>query len=368
MKRLVWALCLLSACSQAASEVHVDAKTKEALARAVNAFAESAPGGGVAAALIYPDPKAKDGWGRSDFFAGYTAKKNSPPPNAKTVFMLASVSKVITSALLEKYVAEGKIAFDDKVQKYLPADVRLPIVDGREMTVLDLANHTSGLPRQVRPIPKPYNYQPQDFFKWLKRVKLEHAPGKTHVYSNAATGLLGYVLGEVSHKTLDQAAQDDLLAPLGMVDTRIYLSAEQEARKPSFFDVKGKQVPTNCCRTLPTLGGGGAFKSTLDDMVRFVTYSMTAKHPEAAKFDLGPQSSVNLGWYKHPLMKGRKDLTVIDKNGGMGSATSYIAYVPETRVGVVVLVNSKTPSTPLGMQMLRIAHKKRADDHKKEEL
>ncbi len=78
--------------------------------------------------------------------------KASRKPDAKnvdenTVFEIGSVTKVFTGTLLAEAVRRGEVKLDDPVSKYLPATVKTPTRNGIEITLLELATHTSGLPR-----------------------------------------------------------------------------------------------------------------------------------------------------------------------------------------------------------------------------
>src|ERR1041385_4830034 len=64
-----------------------------------------------------------------------------------TIFEIGSITKVFTALLLQDMVERGEMKLDDPVQKYLPDSVRMPTFQGKEITLLHLATHTSGLPR-----------------------------------------------------------------------------------------------------------------------------------------------------------------------------------------------------------------------------
>jgi serine-type D-Ala-D-Ala carboxypeptidase/endopeptidase len=64
-----------------------------------------------------------------------------------TVFEIGSITKVFTSILLADMVQHGEVSLNDPIAKFLPKSVRFPTKDGKEITLLDLSTHTSGLPR-----------------------------------------------------------------------------------------------------------------------------------------------------------------------------------------------------------------------------
>ena len=69
-------------------------------------------------------------------------------PDGGTIFEIGSVTKAFTGTLLAEAIRRGEVKPDDPAQKYLPADWVLPRRDDRDITLLHLTTHTSGLPVQ----------------------------------------------------------------------------------------------------------------------------------------------------------------------------------------------------------------------------
>ena len=100
--------------------------------------------------------EAKEGTGaivgllrrRGRSFASYgRARADGPEITAETIFEIGSITKVFTALLLADMVERGEVALDDPVRKYLPNGVTVPSRSRRDITLADLATHTSGLPR-----------------------------------------------------------------------------------------------------------------------------------------------------------------------------------------------------------------------------
>jgi CubicO group peptidase (beta-lactamase class C family) len=85
--------------------------------------------------------------GRRIIAYGHLEKDDPRPLNGDTIFEIGSATKVFTSLLLADMVQRGEVALDDPVAKYLPPGVKMPERNGRSITLVDLATHTSGLPR-----------------------------------------------------------------------------------------------------------------------------------------------------------------------------------------------------------------------------
>src|SRR5262249_48366084 len=69
-------------------------------------------------------------------------------PDAETVYEIGSITKVFTCTLLATLEADGLVALDDTIAKHLPPSLELP-PEVAAITLLQLATHTSGLPRVV---------------------------------------------------------------------------------------------------------------------------------------------------------------------------------------------------------------------------
>ena len=72
---------------------------------------------------------------------------NPNPPNARTIFEIGSVTKIFTATLLAEMFDDGAVKPDDHISLFLPKDVHSPRLNGHEITLVNLATHTSGLPR-----------------------------------------------------------------------------------------------------------------------------------------------------------------------------------------------------------------------------
>ena len=88
-----------------------------------------------------------DSTGRRTISYGKFDTGDNRAVDGNTIFEIGSVTKVFTSLLLADMVQRGEVALTDSVAKYLPAGVKMPERNGRQITLEDLATHTSGLPR-----------------------------------------------------------------------------------------------------------------------------------------------------------------------------------------------------------------------------
>lgn len=211
----------------------VETNIREALASRIDT---AGVGVGTIVGVLTPE-------GRRYITHGRTEKSGGVEPDANTVFEIGSITKVFTALLLADMVERDEVALDDEIARYLPADVRVPARNGKAITFVDLATHTSGLPRlptnlQALDLIDPYAaYGPAQLHEFLSGYELPRDPGEKWEYSNVGAGLLGYVLARRAGMSYEALLRARILAPLGMHDTTITLSPEQRARMATGHDL-----------------------------------------------------------------------------------------------------------------------------------
>ena len=265
--------------------------------------------------------------------------------NGDTVFEIGSVTKVFTSLLLSDMVQRGEVSLTDPVSRYLPAGVKTPQRNGRQITLLDLSTHTSGLPRMPTNFnpDKPYaDYTVAQLYEFLASYQLPRDIGAQYEYSNVGVGLLANALAFRAGMDYDALVRARVTGPLGMKDTGIALSAGMKARLAGGHDDKLKPTPS---WNFPTLAGAGAIRSTANDMLTFLAanlgYTTTPLVPAMAAMLV----------VRHPSGSAALDLALgwglftdgmVGHNGGTDGYRSFVAFYPKTRIGVVVLSNAWT--------------------------
>ena len=80
---------------------------------------------------------------------GEIADGSGKAPDGDTRMRIGSITKVFAGATLASMVADGKVAFTDRLQDRLGWDVKIPERDGKSIRLIDLATHASGLPREA---------------------------------------------------------------------------------------------------------------------------------------------------------------------------------------------------------------------------
>jgi D-alanyl-D-alanine-carboxypeptidase/D-alanyl-D-alanine-endopeptidase len=164
-----------------------------------------------------------------------------------SLFEIGSISKTFTGLMLARMVAENKVRLDEPVRELLPAGTVKQRTD-QEITLLDLATHHSGLPglpSNFRPADRdnPYvDYGSEQLYAYLKSHGLTKPPDTTFLYSNLGVGLLGQALAERAGRSYPDQLREKITGPLGMADTAVKLSADQQRRFLQGYDSKHRAV------------------------------------------------------------------------------------------------------------------------------
>jgi CubicO group peptidase (beta-lactamase class C family) len=98
---------------------------------------EARLGTGAVVGLLTPEGRSFAAYGRVSI--------GGQEPTADTIFEIGSITKVFTAFLLADMVERGEVALNDPVQKYLPESVKVPSRGRKEILLVDLATHSSGL-------------------------------------------------------------------------------------------------------------------------------------------------------------------------------------------------------------------------------
>ena len=199
------------------------------------------------------------------------------PMAASTMFRIASMTKPIIGAAIMMLVDDGTIRLQDPVARFIPTFKAMQVgaaPAARDITVMDLLTHTSGLgsgPASNAAIEKVARKEGErlaDYIPRLGGTPLEFQPGTRWAYSSfAGFETLGYVIEVASGMPLDRFLRTRLFDPLGMTDITFWPSAEQSRRLASIYLAEGgrlkKTVMPNdlMSRNVYFRGSGGLYST-----------------------------------------------------------------------------------------------------------
>lgn len=281
------------------------------------------------------------------------------------LFALGSITKNQVAALILRLAEEGRLSLEDPVQRWLPP---IPNVDS-SITIRQMLGHTSGIymfweNQKLWDDLIRYRdsvFKPAVVLTYLKEPHF--APGTGFRYSNTNYLLLAMIATRATGSTLSAALRKHLWSPLGLKNT--YLSMEEEIPRDRLAHVWGdnfeKDGSSRDITYLPrashesiTYGSSGVF-ATAEDLAIWCGSLFGGKVLEAAslaqmlEFNQAAASSwceaYGLGVFK--FNRGITDGEAVYGHGGGNIGTSaYMAYLPDYRTSIVVMINSMHGKCP----------------------
>jgi CubicO group peptidase (beta-lactamase class C family) len=266
---------------------------------------------------------------------------------------IGSISKTFTGLILARAIQEGKVNLNEPIRDLLPpGTVSKP--KGREITLLDLITHHSGLPPMPDNIPaaesrNPYSlYNEALLYAYISRHGVKRPPNPSFVYSNLGIALLGQALADRMGLTYTKLLQESVTGPLGLHNTWAPSVRGQPDRLIQSYGIRHEPLPL---WDIGALAAAGSIRSNAADML---TYLDAQLHPERLPAslkpladalvashtilaDAGPETSIGFAWIFDPRTG------TFWHNGSIAGFTSYAAFNPKCDCATVVLYNSQTP-------------------------
>jgi len=322
---------------------------------------------GVVVGVLLPD-------GTMQFFGyGVTDRIRALKPDGDTLFAIGSLSKEFLVAVAALLVDDGVFSWDDTLETLLGPDTPLSD-DAKKITLLQLATHTSGLPRQpvtLRTLEYfvEYLFDGENFYRHfdtryiLNYLATFSADEKGQPqYSNIGYGIIGYIIERHTGKAIDTVLAEKITNPLGLTctgyrpealpcyATRAYGHAGDQ---PKFIE-RGEPTPdwqfTNFMR------GSAGLSSNARDLLIFAAAHLKDRETQfhgvlANNLSVRvPQSkeAAAMGW----VVDDVAGLKITYQIGIVAGYTSYLGIDVENKTAVVILQNSFNWDNSVGHKLL----------------
>ncbi|MBK5120274.1 beta-lactamase [Burkholderia sp. R-69980] len=305
------------------------------------------------------------------FNYGLASTEARKPVTRDTLFELGSVSKTLTATLASYAQVNGYLSLSDPSSKYLPSLRNSKFGD---VSLLNLGTHTpGGLPLQV-----PDNIRNNDqLMQYFKQWQPTYAPGSYRTYANPGIGALGLITAKSMGQDFSGLMENRLFPALDMKSSYINVPTGKLSDYAQGYTKDGAPI-----RMAPGELSAEAYgiKTTAADMIRFVEANMNliqldpklqraVTDTHTGYFKAGAMTQ-DLIWeqYSYPvklqtLLDGNSSAMIfnatpvteitppqppredvwINKTGSTNGFGAYVAFIPQKRLGIVILANKNFP-------------------------
>jgi beta-lactamase class C len=305
------------------------------------------------------------------FNYGVASTQTVKPVTDDTLFEIGSITKTLTATLTSYAQVNGYLSLSDTTGKYLP------LLRGSEfgkVMLLNLGTHTpGGLPQQM---PDDLGNEGQ-LLEYFRNWRPTCPPGTCRTYTNLGIGTLGLIAANAMGRTFETLMEQQLLPALGMRSTYIDVPETRMADYAEGYTNEGSPVRVTL-RLLSAEAGG--MKSTAADLVRLIEANMglialdgklqrAIDETHTGYFQAGVMTQ-DLMWeqYHYPvalqtLLQGNSSAMLYDatpvtrivpprrpradvwinKTGSTNGFGAYVAFIPQKRLGIILLANKNYP-------------------------
>ena len=277
-----------------------------------------------------------------------------------TIFQIGSTSKAFTAALVGMLVDEGKVKWNDKVIDHLP-DFRMydPWVT-REFTVTDLMAQRSGLPGYSGADLDTLGFGRDYLMRSLRYTEPVTSFRSTYAYQNTLFLVAAALVENETGKSWEDNIQERIFQPLEMSNSSVDMKSFQQAKDVAYLH----QMRNGTVTALPmnwkymdwpyVYGPAGGINSNIIDMTKWLQLQMnngsfdgkqiisknSTIYMHTPQTVIGAMPSGNFAFYCQGwLYQESRPYNIIWHNGGTLSHKTMVAFVPQAKIGIVVLSN-----------------------------
>lgn len=283
--------------------------------------------------------------------------RSSLPIDVHTNFRLASFTKQFTAMAIMLLVHDGKLRYEDHITDIFP---EFPAY-GRQITIRNLLNHTSGLQDYEDLLMKQYEGRPWQTIPQIddegvlnlleQQSNTKFPPGSKWEYCNSGYVLLSNIVRKVSGQPFRDFLRGRIFMPLKMDNTLVFQYGKNQVanRAYGYTNDSGVWLETDQSTTSATLGDGGIY-SSVDDLIKWddalrshTLLNETEFRPAVTPVAVPEQTSVSakenegygFGWF---LDRYRAHPRMWHTGSTMGFQT-VIERFPDSNLSVIVLAN-----------------------------
>ena len=346
MKKLLFILSSVISLTYANECINIDTKAKEIMSKnQIN---------GIAIAIINNNKVEYCNY-------GYTDKIKKAPITNKSIFEIASVTKTFTAQMASIAASNNKLDLDASVTKYIPelaANESYIKINNKE-----LLSHVAGLPFKYKD-----TFTESELLATAIQNKPTHSPESYYQYSNLSITLASISLTKIYHTNYENLLKKLVLNPLGMKYTSMHVSPKNQNLIVTGY---GKDNNPAKLMTMGITRSAAGLKSNTYDLAKYLQFHMNEENSQSKNvleivhknyYCLYKDGTYQqLTWEYHPMNALSEEFLpnanyanmlepreiqstckttengFIDKTGNSPGMSSYIGYIKDRGVGVVIL-------------------------------
>ncbi|WP_300379784.1 serine hydrolase [Henriciella sp.] len=295
-------------------------------------------------------PVYRQAFGMADLKQGVANQVSTPMP-------VGSIAKQFTSAAVLLLEAQGRLALDDTLGKWLPELSS----EHEEVTIEQLMRHQGGVRCYLDHwMFNAYRTLSADT-PWMiqsRQQSLNFKPGTRSAYSNGGYLLLTAIIERARGIPFDPFVAQNLFGPAGMYASCIapWNEITSGAASAYLFD-----QDASIWRPAPKLTerafGDGGLISSVDDLLRWASFLRTSSGPVQLDNLLAPNVSRAVGPsdYRYGVIEQDwRGVRLVHHAGGMPGANSILAMLPDEGIDVAILFNRPASAMTYAFDVLEI--------------
>jgi CubicO group peptidase (beta-lactamase class C family) len=286
---------------------------------------------------------------------GYADTGKKVPITEDTYFMVGSLTKSFTALAALKLIEQGKVDLHADIRKYIPDFSIKNLYDGEvPITVNHLLTHTSGLMIDYYAhLTGEKKYSNADLLFQLRNEYLCFKPGSISKYSNIGYRLLGMMIEQVTGERFESYLGKEVFEPLGLNKSSFGYTDDMALHMS-----KGHNGDTEITRVDNEDKSASGLFSTLKDMTVFLKFLSSEAIPSTGGINhdniidsiiknanpaidtfYDSKNIYSSGWYLNSY-QFQGVHTVLSSSGNINGFSTAMTYLPEERLGIVILTNS----------------------------
>jgi CubicO group peptidase (beta-lactamase class C family) len=300
----------------------------------------------------------------------------------RTIYSICSISKLFTSIALLQLNETGKVRLDDPITTYLPWATVQPAADSGAVTVRGLLTHSSGIPRESD-FP---SWSGPDFpFPTREEIQAKIAtqsalyPAERYFqYSNLGLTLIGETVTAVSGMPYADYAQANVLAPIGLNDTRTGMPMDLYGKRLAVgYGALKRDGTRDLVKSFDARGlmPAAGYTSTVEDLSKFASWQFrllrtaqtnvlkapTLREMQRVQFmDPDWKTSWGLGFQVEHL----DDHIYVGHSGHCPGYHTVLSMRPDDETAVIVMDNSSEETEPFAKAVFAILDKRKGYEFK----